>query len=168
MVQMNFKDIKIIISEVDGVITEGLSGIGEMNITMFKQFHMSDFEAINLIKKDRTFVFLSADASINSSLCKTKNIPFFHAAKSKRDVYGNVLRRYSFTPDNVLYIGSTYSDLESMRISAFSICPEDAPSAIKNSADLVIPLMSGTGVISYVYDFLETNKNTECDIICQP
>lgn len=165
---MNFKEIKIVISEVDGVITEGLAGMGEMGITMFKQFHMSDFEAINLIKRERTFVFLSADAAINSSLCKTKNIPFYHAAKSKRDVYGNILRRYSLTPDNVLYVGSTYSDLESMRMSAFSVCPEDAPSSLKNAADLVMPLMSGTGVISYVHDFLEANKDRECDRICQP
>ena len=139
-----------------------------MGIVMFKQYCSTDFEVINIIKKDRTFVFLSTDAAINLSLCKTKNIPFFHAIKSKGDVYGNILRRYSFTPDNVLYIGSTYSDIECIRLSAFSMCPEDAPSDVKNVVDLVMPLMSGTGVLSYVHDFLEVNKNMECEGICQP
>jgi len=49
---MDLSNIKAVISEIDGIVTEHLSGIGEMNITMFKQFYMKDFEAINLIKKN--------------------------------------------------------------------------------------------------------------------
>jgi YrbI family 3-deoxy-D-manno-octulosonate 8-phosphate phosphatase len=165
---MNFKEIKIIISEVDGIVTEGLSGIGEMNITMFKQFYTKDFEAINQIKRDRVFVFLSADAAISMSTCKVKNIPFFHAIKNKQEIYNQILRRYTATPDNVLYVASTFSDIECMKMSALSVCPEDAPMSVKNHADIVLPLMSGTGILCYVYDFLEANKNTECDGICQP
>ena len=165
---MKFNDIKLVISEVDGVVTEGLAGVGEMNITMFKQFYTKDFEAINQIKKERKFAFLSADAAISSSMCKVRNIPFFFAAHSKQEVYGHILRRYAVTPDNVLFIGSAYSDVECMQLSAFSVCPEDAPAVVKNTADLVLPLMSGMGVVCYVYDFLEANKNLECDDICQP
>lgn len=164
---MNFKEIKIVISEVDGIITEGLSGLGEMNTTMFKQFYVKDFEAINRIKRDRVFVFLSADAAVSMSTCKVRNTPFYHATKSKQDVYVNILRRYSLTPDNVLYVASTYSDLECMKMSAVSLCPEDSPAAVKNVADLVVPMMGGTGVLCYVNDFLEAN-NLECDDLCQP
>lgn len=160
---MNLNEIKIVISEIDGVITEGLSGIGEIGVTLFKQFYMKDFEAINQLKKGKVFVFLSADAEINSSLCKRRNIPFYYALNNKKETYANILRRYSLTADNVLYIGSSYSDVECMRMSGFSMCPEDAVSAAKNAADLVIPMMSGTGILCYVNDFLELNKNLECD-----
>jgi 3-deoxy-D-manno-octulosonate 8-phosphate phosphatase (KDO 8-P phosphatase) len=165
---MKFNDIKLVISEVDGIVTEGLSGIGEMNITMFKQFYTKDFEAVNKIKEGKLFAFLSSDAAISMSTCKTKNIPFFHAAKSKKEVFNTILRRYSVTADNVLYVASTYSDIECMKMAALSVCPEDSPTEVKNVADLVIPMMGGTGVLCYVYDFLEANRNTECDGICQP
>ena len=56
---MDFKEIKVIVSEIDGIITEDLAGIGEFNITMFKQFYLKDFEAINLIKKYWNVVFVS-------------------------------------------------------------------------------------------------------------
>lgn len=161
---MDLNNIKFVLSEVDGIITEHLSGLGEMGITMFKQYCMKDFEAINLIKKDWGFAFISSDAAINMSTCKKKNIPFFHAKRSKKDVYNNILRKFDLTPDNILYIGSSYSDLDCLKMSGISMCPEDAVSQVKNIADHVIPIYSGTGILCYVYETLfgfKLNKNRE-------
>jgi len=152
---MDLSNIKAVISEVDGIVTEHLSGIGEMNITMFKQFYMKDFEAINLIKKNWLFVFISSDASITMSLCRKRNIPFFHAEKDKKEVFvNNVLRKYSLAPDSILYIGNSYSDIECLRMSAVSMCPDDAVIPVKNVVDCVIPMLGGTGILCYVYDVL--------------
>jgi 3-deoxy-D-manno-octulosonate 8-phosphate phosphatase (KDO 8-P phosphatase) len=156
---MELSKIKLIISEIDGIITEHLVAYGEMNITMFKQFNMKDFEAINLLKKDWSFAFLSADAAINSSLCRKRSIPFYYAERSKKEVCGHLIQRFSLTPDDVLYIGSSYSDIDCMRLSGFSMCPEDAVSAVKNTADHVIPVFGGTGVLCYVYELLLANKS---------
>lgn len=154
---MELPDIKLIISEVDGVITDGFSGVGEMDITMFKHFYIKDFEAINMIKKNWLFVFLSSDASISLSLCRKRNIPFYFAERNKKEVYTKILQRYGVLADDVLYVGATYSDVPCMKRSGFSTCPEDATVPVKNTADLVIPLMSGTGVLCYIYDFLNNN-----------
>jgi 3-deoxy-D-manno-octulosonate 8-phosphate phosphatase (KDO 8-P phosphatase) len=154
----------MVISEVDGVITEHLSGMGEMGITMFKQFYMKDFEAINMIKRNWLFTFLSLDASISMSFCKKKNIPFFLAERSKEEVYGHILLRYGLTADNVLYVGSTYSDIDCLRMSGISMCPEDAVTPVKNTVDRVLPVYGGTGVICCVYDVLsefQLMKNRE-------
>ncbi len=155
---MDIDKIKFVLSEVDGIITEHLSGIGEMGITLFKQFYMKDFEAINLIKKDWGFAFISMDAAINMSLCRKKNIPFFHAERSKKDVYNILLHKYNVTPENVLYLGSSYSDIDCLRVSGVSMCPEDAVPQVKNIADFVVPVYSGGGVLSYVYETLKGSK----------
>jgi YrbI family 3-deoxy-D-manno-octulosonate 8-phosphate phosphatase len=161
---MDFDNIKLVVSEVDGIITEHLIAFGEINTVMFKQFYMKDFEAINLIKKDWGFAFLSSDANINLSLCKKRNIPFFFAEKSKREVYNQILQRYSLIPDNVLYIGSSYSDINCIQMSGMSMCPEDAVPQVKAMVDHVIPVYSGTGILCYVYELLndfKLNKNRE-------
>lgn len=158
---MDFSDLKIIVSEVDGIITEGLSGIGEMNQVLFKQFYTKDFEAINELKKDYVFVFMSIDPAISMSLCRQRNIPFYFAEKSKSNLLGNILRKYSMTADNLLYVGSTYSDVKPMITAAFSMCTEDSPSKVKNVSDHVMPYMGGTGVLCYVCDFLAANKGKE-------
>ena len=154
---MDFPDIKLVVSEIDGIITEGLAGLGEMNITMFKQYYLKDFEAINLIKKDYTFVIISSDAAINQSLCRQKNIPYFYS-NDKSASFRQILHRYSITPDNVLYVGASYSDKECMQMCGFSICPEDSPAELQEIASHVAPNMGGTGVLCYVHDFLKINK----------
>ena len=152
---MNLSSIKLIISEVDGIITEGLVGMGEMDVTIFKQFCTKDFEAINLIKKmDYSFVFMSADAAINMSMCRKRNIAFFQAERSKKDVYHRILEKYSVSANEVLYVGHTYSDIECVRMSAVSMCPEDSVNSVKNAVDYVIPVYGGAGVLSYVYEML--------------
>ena len=155
---MEFDNIKFVVSEIDGIITEHLVALGEMNTVMFKQFYMKDFEAINLIKKNWGFVFLSSDANVNLSLCKKRNIPFFFAERSKREMYNQVLQRYSITPDNVLYIGSSYSDINCIRMSGISMCPEDAVPQVKAMVNHVIPVYSGTGILCYVYELLNDFK----------
>lgn len=154
---MNLPDIKLIVSEVDGVITDGFSGIGEVDITVFKHFYMKDFEAINNLKRYWPFVFLSSDAAISLSLCRKRNIPYYFAEKDKCQVFTKILQRYGVLADNVVFVGATYSDVKCMAESGFSLCPEDAPVPVKNRADLVAPLMSGTGVLCYLFDFLSEN-----------
>jgi 3-deoxy-D-manno-octulosonate 8-phosphate phosphatase (KDO 8-P phosphatase) len=155
---MSFDNISLVISEIDGIVTEHLVALGEMNTVMFKQFYMKDFEAINLIKKDWGFVFLSSDANINLSLCKKRNIPFFFAERNKKDAYNQIMQRYSLTPDNVLYIGSSYSDIECIKMSGVSMCPEDSVPQVKALVNDVIPIYSGTGVLCYIYELLQDFK----------
>jgi 3-deoxy-D-manno-octulosonate 8-phosphate phosphatase KdsC-like HAD superfamily phosphatase len=54
----SLKKIKVIVSEVDGIVTEHLSAIDPMGYVVFKQYYMKDFEAINELKKNFIFVFL--------------------------------------------------------------------------------------------------------------
>lgn len=151
---MDFSNVNLIVSEVDGIITEGLTAFGELNIPMSKAFFVKDFEAINEIKKHWKFVFLSSDAAINMSMCKKRSVPFFFAERSKAEVFGHILRKYSLTSDQVLYVGSSYSDVECMRQSGVSICAEDSPAVVRQTADVVLPHYGGTGILCTVYDML--------------
>lgn len=152
---MNFENMKIIVSEIDGIVTEHLSGIGEMDTVMFKQYYMKDFDAINQLKSNCNFIFLSSDAAISLSMCRRRNIPFYHAERSKKDTLIQILRRYECTPESLLYVGCSYSDIDCMKLAEFSLCPEDAVSKVKNVADYVVPLYGGTGVLCNVYDILQ-------------
>lgn len=152
---MYFKNLKIVVSEMDGIVTENLSGIGEMDTVLFKQYYMKDFEAINQLKSNCNFVFLSSDAAISLSMCRKRNIPFYYAERNKKDTLVQILRRYNYTPENLLYVGCSYSDIECMQLSEFSLCPEDAISQAKNNSTYVVPLFGGCGVLCHVYDILQ-------------
>jgi len=156
---MNLSKIKLIVSELDGIVTEHTAAIGEAGITLFKHYQMRDFEAVNRIKKSVNFIFLSSDASINMSFCRAKNIPFFHAKGNKRRVLANdLLKRYTVSPEEVIYIGSSYSDIDCMNLIPFSMCPEDAIYEVKELSQMVIPHLSGTGVLCWLNKFLNDNR----------
>jgi 3-deoxy-D-manno-octulosonate 8-phosphate phosphatase (KDO 8-P phosphatase) len=154
VLEVDLRKISFVLSEMDGVVTEHMSGIGEIGITLFKSYYMKDFEAINLIKRDFGFAFLSKEAEINMSLCKKKNIPFFFAERNKEELYKKILMRYNLSVENVLYVGSSYSDIECMRRSGLSVCPEDAVVPVKLSADHIVSEIGGTGVLCAIYELL--------------
>lgn len=151
---MDLAKIKIIVSEMDGIINEGTTALGEMAIPMFKTYCDKDFDAINEIKKHWTFVFISNDATINMSLCRKKNIPFYFDERGKMFSINKILSRYSVTADEMLYIGCTYSDLPCMKAAGVSFCPEDSVAQVINLVDKVLPGFGGVGVIANVYDML--------------
>ena len=114
--------IKMIVSEIDGVITSGISQIDNVGLTLFKDFYLGDFEAINKLKSDYQFVFLSSDNNVNYNLCSRKHIPFYWAPKNKRDTLLEVLRYYNYSAEETLYIGSFISDITCMNMIPLSFC----------------------------------------------
>ena len=156
-------DIKLIVSEVDGIITEGMSPIDNMNNTLYKLYYMRDFEAINLLKKNYKFAFLSDANNVSYNIMRTRNIPFFWARERKDAVLGDIMRRYEVKPDQLMYIGCTFSDVKCMNIAALSVCPNDAAGPVlrfmkdreeQHGYNGILNIYGGGGVISEVYDLL--------------
>ena len=150
-----FENIKVIISAVDGIITEYLSPLDELGNTLFKSYHMKDFEAINELKKAYKFVFISKDQAISYNLFRRKNIPFYYAPQSKKEKLVPIMRKYNATPEHIIYVGCSYSDIESMKMAEVSFCTEDSPDSVKNVADYVLPYYGGCGALCGLYEVLK-------------
>jgi 3-deoxy-D-manno-octulosonate 8-phosphate phosphatase KdsC-like HAD superfamily phosphatase len=69
--------IQIIVSEVDGIVTDGYTTITESGTPLFKFFCLKDFDAINQLKRDFKFIFLSSDNYISHNVMRSKNINFY-------------------------------------------------------------------------------------------
>lgn len=147
--------IKIIVSEVDGIITDGLLRVDELGNVPFKNYCMKDFEIINELKKTFTFVFLSSDNSVSYHLCRRKNIPFFFVPGNKKEGLIKVMRRYSVTPEEVLYIGCSQSDLNCVKLIPFSLCPSNAVNDIRTVSYHVLESCGGEGVLCEIYSLLK-------------
>ena len=149
------QDIKIIISEVEGILTQGWLPVDELGNIPYKLFYYRDFEAINLLKPHFKVVFISSDNKINYNMMRSRQLPFYYEPKNKKQAMLQALKRYSVTPDHAMYIGSSYTDIECMRQIPFSVCPEDAVIDIKNIAATVLPVYGGDGVFCALYDLMK-------------
>lgn len=138
-------NIKLIVSEIDGVLTTGSDPVDELGNTVFKHFYMADFEAINKLKEKCTFVFLSSDNTINYNLCRRKNIPFYWAKSDKGGILSSILMRYNVTAEDTLYIGSKISDIPCMRMIPVSFCTDDTLGF--KSFDII----PGKGILTELY-----------------
>lgn len=151
--RIDLKNIKIIVSEVDGIITEGLVPSDELGNVLFKEYYFKDFEAINEIKKYFKFIFIAKDNAINYNLCKRKNIPYFWAKNNKEKVLvEEILPRYDTWLENTIYIGSSFSDEKAMSLAKYAICTYDSPATIKKIAGIVLGANGGCGVLCDFYE----------------
>lgn len=151
-----FEDIKLIISEVDGIVTKHFAPIDELGNVPFKVYNMKDFEAINMIKKlQYKFIFVSADNRINYNLSRRKNIPFFWSERGKKEAFLSAVRRYNVSLENVLYLGSSYSDIELFKMAQLSICPANAVYDVLALSDVVLKAKGGTGVLCELYGLIK-------------
>jgi 3-deoxy-D-manno-octulosonate 8-phosphate phosphatase KdsC-like HAD superfamily phosphatase len=146
--------VEIIISEVDGILNTGLHPVDELGNVPFKFFYNKDFEAINQLKKHFKVVFISCDNKINYNLFRSKNIPFYYEPKKKKPALMAALNRYTLSPDQALYLGSTYSDVECMRQIPLSLCTIDSVPDVKEIATMELPTYGGDGVMCTLYDML--------------
>lgn len=154
---MDFKNIKIIVSEIDGIITNGAKPIDNMGYTMFKYYYENDFEAINELKKFFTFVFLADDSEINYNLMRKRNIPTYFSTNklSKLDILINkIMYRYHAKPENLLYIGNKITDIPCMQYAEISFTTNKALMKVKYTANMILDVSPGLGVIVNVNDIL--------------
>jgi 3-deoxy-D-manno-octulosonate 8-phosphate phosphatase (KDO 8-P phosphatase) len=155
---------KIIISEIDGVITNGERPEDEMGHVLYKTYQSKDFSAINELKKNFKFVFLSDDNHINYNMCKRRNIPFYWGKNEgeKYDRLIEILRRYGCTPDETIYIGSKINDRKCCRIIPISFCPGDAGHYLKEICWAEFITQGGKGIlVELLYLLRNTKKGVE-------
>lgn len=155
---MELKKIKIIVSESDGVLTDGQSFVDTVGATVFKSINHDAFELINILKKHFKFVFMSNDPSVTASLCRSKNIPFFWAQGDKHSTLLTILRRYNFSMEEVLYVGSSISDLGVMKYVPSSICTFNSPDSLYEEATDSLDVMDITPLHS-LYTLLSEEIN---------
>ncbi len=147
------KKIKLIAFDLDGVVNEGLTGYGEMGTVLFKQYNTKDFEAINELRKTFVVISVSTDSAINYGVCKAKHIPFF-VDKNKNNALSRAMVRYGVRPEEVVYIGSSFSDVGNCKMIPFSLCPSDSVTDVKACCH-PLETFAGYGVLAEVYNLLK-------------
>lgn len=155
--------IKLIVSEIDGVITGGSHPEDEMGNVFYKTYQSKDFDAINELKKKYTFIFLSKDKRVNYNMCQRRNIKF-QSARNEEEKYKilmDLLRKHNCSPDEVIYIGSKISDRKCLRLIPKSFCPDDAGQYVKDLCWAHFTTSGGTGILVELLYLLETNALSE-------
>ena len=152
--------IKIIITDVDGVLTDGgifYSKTGEI----MKKFHTRDGMAIELLQNNNIkTIFMTRENSqiVKQRAKKIKPALTFLGILNKEKLLGKICKKFKITKNEIAYIGDDVNDLKIMELVGLSATPNDGIEDVKKIAHYVCKRKGGEGVLREVADLILNSK----------
>lgn len=149
------KDIKLLLLDVDGTLTD--TGIYIMeNGMQLKKFNARDGMGIQLAMKAGIKVGLishSTKATMIEERAKMLNITHVYVGKKpKTEILNQWTEELHLSKKQVAYIGDDVNDMEIMQAVGLAVCPADAVSAIKEIANVMLTKNGGQGCVREFID----------------
>ncbi|MDB4286229.1 HAD hydrolase family protein [bacterium] len=158
--QTRRKNIKLMLFDVDGTLTDGGMYYSESG-EMMKKFNTKDGMAISRVSKlyriKTGLVSAGIFPNIIQSRADTLGMDLVYAGKrSKISVIEEWLKAYSFTWKQVLYAGDDINDIGVMQKAGLSACPADAVKGVKAVSNIILTKKGGDACIrELIEDVLE-------------
>ncbi|MFQ3676266.1 MAG: HAD hydrolase family protein [Endomicrobiia bacterium] len=157
------KKIKILLSDVDGVLTKGelilLNDGQEVKI-----WDIKDRLAYTLIRKSGLDIKIGW---ISGRGCKELELRakelkleyFYQNVKDKLEVYEKILKLSKCSSDEIAYIGDDWLDISILKRVGLSVCPKDTIDEVKKYVNFVSSYNSGCGVFREVVELILKAQN---------
>tara|TARA_R110001583_G_scaffold17482_2_gene70648 strand:+ start:12654 stop:13217 length:564 start_codon:yes stop_codon:yes gene_type:complete len=152
------KNIKLVLFDVDGVLTDGSIFMSEQG-EIFKQFNVKDGLAIELLRSHgiATGVISGKKSPALTKRCEQLGFDIvITGCKNKLPKLNELCVTRKINASNVAFCGDDVLDLPIMDICGLSVAPADAHSLVLESADWVTSLAGGKGMVREFVDKLLT------------
>lgn len=144
------KNIKMLVMDVDGTLTDGKIYMGEDGEVM-KAFDIKDGYGINSILPEFGIIpviITGRTSKIVEKRAKELHISELYQGKiDKLDTLLAVMQKYDLKKENVAYIGDDVLDIPCMEQCGFVGCPADAVEEVKSCSDYVCKNIGGHGAV---------------------
>lgn len=149
-------NIKMLILDVDGVLTDGGVGYSESGHDS-KIFNVRDgMGIIQLRKKGFPVGIISSSLKSNHVKRRMEDLGVEHCyigKKQKIDVIKNWCKELQFKAENIAYIGDDLNDIDVLNFVGFSACPNDAIEEVQSLCDIVLNAKGGKACVR---EFIDT------------
>jgi 3-deoxy-D-manno-octulosonate 8-phosphate phosphatase (KDO 8-P phosphatase) len=155
MDEKQLESVMAIITDVDGVLTDGRIAVSPMGET--KTFHVRDGLAIKVAQRFGLEVaILSARHSEPVQIrAKELGIEIVKTGRlDKRKAFHEILDSLAMTPDQVAFVGDDLADLAPLDLAGLAFCPRDAVEEIQQRCDFIVPCNGGDGVLRFVIEMI--------------
>ncbi|MCD6578646.1 3-deoxy-D-manno-octulosonate 8-phosphate phosphatase [bacterium] len=150
---IKWHDIKIIFSDIDGVLTNGSLMIFNNGI-YGKTFSTRDGQGIVMAVKQGIKIYWITGRDDYASRIRAEELSvgyIYSNGRSKLVIVEEILKKEKLKRSNAVFIGDDIPDLI-VREKLFFACPQDAHESARAHSDLIIPLNGGQGVLRYIID----------------
>jgi len=152
MVLNKLKNIKLLLLDVDGVLTDG-GIIYNDNGAETKVFNVKDGLGMRLLMEAGIHLGIITGRRSNALYCRCKDLGInliYDGVRNKIDVLDEVLDQTGVSAEEVAFIGDDLPDLNLMKTIGLSIAVGDAHKVILDNADMVTSANGGHGAVREV------------------
>lgn len=150
-------NIKLVISDCDGVLTDGGVYYGEQG-EVLKRFFIRDgmgVERLRTLGNIETGIMTGERSPSVIKRAEKLQIKELHlGVKDKASCLLEILSRRKLKPMEVAYIGDDVNDAEIIEMVGLSACPSDAMETIKDKVDFVGWKRGGNGAFREFAEFI--------------
>lgn len=154
--------IKIIATDVDGVLTDGFVFIRDDHEEPFGKFNILDGLAIRMARECgiKTVVISGRKSLATEARCNKLGIDLaFTGIHNKLQQMKQVADEFGASLDEVAYIGDDLIDLPVLLSVGFSCAPQNAVGEVKSRVDYISALRGGEGVFREIVELILKAQN---------
>ena len=156
----NIKKIKLLISDVDGVWTDGSIYVGNNQTSIpieFKKFSVLDGVGVAMANVAKIKIVLisgrySKATEIRAKELKIKEV--FNGSLNKLSIYKDLKKKYKLNNNQIAYIGDDLIDLKVMKKVGFPISVANANERIKAISIYVTKVFGGQGAFREAIEWI--------------
>ena len=154
-----FKKIKIVLTDVDGVLTDGgmyYSGDGDI----MKKFHARDGMGISLLRNNDipTVIITKEKTKMVKQWAKKMKVTLFDGVLYKEDILTKICSQYQVSSSEIAYIGDDINDINLLKLVGLGVVPKDGNQIAKKSSNYISKTIGGKGVFREVAELILLSK----------
>ena len=158
-----FQKIKLVLTDVDGVLTDGGMYYTKEGDIM-KRFFVRDGMGVNLLKRKGipTIIITKEKNIVTKRWSDNMNIEkLYQGITKKEDILEEVCKNYDLQTEEIMYIGDDINDLKLLKSVGLSAAPSDASDDVIKLCDFTSKYRSGNGAFRELADLILSVQNNK-------
>ncbi len=150
------KQIKLLILDVDGVLTDGQIIIGD-NGQEYKAFNSRDGHGMKLLQYTGVEIAIITGRTSKTVTHRMEGLGIKHVFQGQRiklPAYQELLQKLDVQPEQCAYVGDDWVDLSIMSRVGLAIAVQDADARVKQHAHWITPSRGGKGAAREVCELI--------------
>jgi 3-deoxy-D-manno-octulosonate 8-phosphate phosphatase (KDO 8-P phosphatase) len=161
------RPIKAIVSDVDGVLTDGgiIYGSGKCEI---KRFHVHDGLAVALAKRGGIKVFFVSGRKSEALLRRSRETGvdrLWQGVSDKGALFDIICREFGLSPREICCIGDDLPDLPLLHGAGLAVAVPGAVGEVRRAAALITKKGGGEGALREVVEFVLKAQGRLKDVV---
>ena len=154
------RKIKVVITDVDGVLTDGGMFYSHEGDIM-KKFHTRDGMGVNMLKRKGipTIIVTKEKTQMVKKWAKKMNIEYVYDGIQKKETILKIIsKKYNVKTSEIGYIGDDINDIELLKLVGFSATPKDGVLEAQKIVHYICKKNGGEGAFREVADIVLRHK----------